>query len=802
MRAAARGILSGMMDPRRIPVASAFAATLLLFALVSPSPAGAIGVPRPVTVTVTGEVRNPGSYTLPHGATLSALVVAAGGYTDNADLAAATLLRGTAVDVFLSHPRLMKGSPEDLPLADGDTLRIPARAPGAPARTRARPVDAASFAGPNNFGATGLLETPTARMMPENRYRLGATQVHPYRYYFGTVGIYGRIEVNWRVTEVLGVPGFDNTSSYGNYKDKAVDAKFLLLREGAVLPAVAVAISDPHGTRLYASQSVVLGKRAGPFDLSLGMGNGRLGKAPLPAQGEGFKIELFTNPAKWAREALPFGGVQYAPTPWLSLLAEYSPIRYERQTADPARKKYFPAAVRSPFNFGARVRPLKWLEIDASWQRGEEIGVSASVAFDIGRTLVPIRDEPYLETPERSRGPLQERIAFALADSGFSDIAVSSDGLTLRVGAQNNRYFFAPRAVEVLLSAIAPLVPPGVEYVRVQLKENGIPVAEAAVPASALSGAGSGLFPADRIRGATGFRSANFDAPIRPTAHRRWFDYGLRPSFETFLNDPSGFFKYRVGLSATLGAYPWRGGTALLGVEGYPVNNISTSNAPLSIPVRSDTAEYKKEKVTLGRLLFDQIHATRDPVWFRAEAGMLETMFGGVDAETALPLWNGRVLAGASGSLVRKRSPDDPLAFRDGTSYHTALLQGRLNVPEIDASIDVKWGRFLAGDTGVRVTVSKFIRGVTLSAWYSDTGTGVFSDPYNRGYHDKGISVEIPIRLFTGRDSRTAYRYSLSPWTRDVAQDIDRYLPLFDRIGRNAGVLLDRDQGPAYRALR
>jgi hypothetical protein len=229
------------------------------------------------------------------------------------------------------------------------------------------------------------------------------------------------------------------------------------------------------------------------------------------------------------------------------------------------------------------------------------------------------------------------------------------------------------------------------------------------------------------------------------------------------------------------------------------VNTVSTSDVPIPRPIRSDVAEYKKEQVSLGRLLFDQVYATREPVYFRAAAGMLETMFGGVDAETALPLWNGRVLAGASGSVVRKRAPEDPFRFLDSGSYHTALLQGRLNVPEIDAAIDVKWGRFLGGDRGVRVAASKFIRGVTLSAWYSATDTDVFSDPLNRGYHDKGISVEIPIRLFTGRDSRTAYRYSLSPWTRDVAQDIDRYLPLFDRIGRNAGVLLDRDQGTKYR---
>ena len=646
---------------------------------------------------------------------------------------------------------------------------------------------------------TGLLETPTARVMKENRYRLGATQVHPYRSYFGSVGLYDRLEVNGRVTEVIGVPGFNDNNSYGDYKDKAVDAKFLFLKEGKYLPAVAVVISDPHGTRLYGSQSIVASKRILPdVDVSLGFGNGRLGTQPLSAQGEGFKIEMFTDPAKWAREALPFGGIQYAPTPWLSLLAEYSPIRYERQTTDPAQKKYFPAAVPSPFNVGARVKPLKWMEIDASFQRGNELGVSASVAFDIGRPLVPIHDPPYLETVEASRAPLQDRIALALSDEGFSDIAVSGDGFTLRVDAENDRYFFAPRAVEVLLVTIAPFVPPNVEYVRVQLKQNGIPAAEAAVSASALSGAGGGFFPYDRIRAAAGFRSANFDAPLRPTTHRRRFDYSLKPSFETFLNDPSGYFKYRAGLAGTLSTFPWSGGTALLEVDAYPLNNISTSNPPLSIPIRSDIADYMEQDVSLGRLLFAQTFATREPAYLRLEAGMLERMFGGVDAEAGLPLWNGRVLAGASGSLVRKRAPDDPFGFLGNDSYHTALLQGRLNVPEFDASFNVKWGRFLAGDRGVLVAASKFIRGVTLSAWYSDTDTGMFTDPFNRGYHEKGISVEIPIRLFIGRDSKTTYRFSLSPWTRDVAQDIYRYLPLFDWIGRNAGVLLDRDQGTAY----
>jgi hypothetical protein len=671
--------------------------------------------------------------------------------------------------------------------------------PGFPAPARAGDEP---FTAPSNYGLTGLLETPNARVMKENRYRLGATQVQPYRYYFGTVGLFDRIEVNGRVTQVIGVPGFNNSTSYGDYKDKAVDAKFQFLKEGKYLPALAIVVSDPTGTRLYASQSIVASKQLFPFDFSFGFGNGRLGKQPLPPQGEGFKIELFSDPAKWAREALPFGGVQFALTGWLSLMAEYSPIRYERQTQDPAQPKYFTSTVPSRLNFGARLKPIPWLELGASWQRGDEIGVTASVDFDIGRALIPIHDPPYREPSEASREPLTDRIGLALSEVGFSDIGVSIDGSTLRIDAQNDRYFFAPRAVEVLLATIAPFLPPKVEYVRVQLKENGLPAAEASVPASALSRENDDRAQAERRREATGFRSAGFAAPIRAITHRRWFDYNLKPSFETFLNDPSGFFKYRVGLVGSLSAFPWRGGTALLELDAYPLNNISTSNAPLSIPIRSDVADYMQQDVSLGRLLFAQTFAARKPAYLRLEAGMLELMFGGVDAEAALPLWNGRVLAGASGSLARKRAPDEPFGFLGNDYYHTALLLGRLNVPEIDTAIDVKLGRFLAGDRGVRVAVSKFIRGVTLSAWYSATDTGVFTDPYNSGYHDKGIFVGIPIRLFTGHDSKTTYRYSLSPWTRDVAQDIDRYQPLFDRIGRNAGVLLDRDRGEIYPAPR
>jgi hypothetical protein len=125
--------------------------------------------------------------------------------------------------------------------------------------------------------------------------------------------------------------------------------------------------------------------------------------------------------------------------------------------------------------------------------------------------------------------------------------------------------------------------------------------------------------------------------------------------------------------------------------------------------------------------------------------------------------------------------------------YKTAFFNTRLNFPKTDIAVDVKYGMFLAGDKGARITLSKVINGVTLSAWYSVTDTSIFSDNFNNGYHDKGIFVSVPIRLFTGKESRAVYGQGVSPWTRDVAQDIDHFTSLFDMIGGSTDVFLGKD---------
>jgi len=657
------------------------------------------------------------------------------------------------------------------------------------------------FTGPANWGGTGLMETPTARVLKENRYRFGAAQVHPYRYYYIGMGVLDRLEISGKVTEIIGVKASPNDprwSGYGNEKDKSVDLKLQMVREGMYAPAIALGFMDPHGTRKFASQYIVASKQIYPFDFALGFGNGRFGKNPLTSQGEGFRVEMFQDTRGWLKDSQFFGGIQFAPSKKFAFMVEYSPIKYEKQTSDPAQPEYFTKPVPSNFNFGFRWRPFEWSEVGVSYQRGNQFGVNFSMTFDIGNPLIPIYDKPYREGSKEKNRPLFERVTAALYASGFSDIVVyGKEYNNLTIEAQNNKYFYSTRAIGVILKLLGDILPHDIETVDIILHKNGIPVLKFATTLPDILD-----LQGERMELWEFCLLSRIDTSVaklsdRTPRHRQYFDYGLKPDFKTFLNDPSGFFKYRAGLAGWASYAPWKGATIISEVLAYPINTVSTANEPLSRPVRSDIVPYLEENVILSRLMFNQFHKTDDEIYTKFAGGILEVEYAGFDGEIAGPLKDGRFMLGLSGSITKKRQAGRAFELKtdDFKDYYTtAFLNGRINVPEQNIYMDFTAGQFLAGDKGVRLTLSKFIKGVTISVWYSITDTSIFKDSYNRGYHDKGIRLSMPLNLFSGTDSRTSFNYALAPWTRDVAQDIDHYQGLFDYIGRDTKIYLDKDK--------
>ena len=653
------------------------------------------------------------------------------------------------------------------------------------------------FTYPANWGGTGLIETPNARVMAVKRYRMGWQEISPYRHIYAALSPFKGLELDGRVTEFKGSTFADQ----GSAKDKVFNAKYQLIQEGRILPAFAIGIMDPHGSRLFTSQYLVASKQLYPFDITIGMGNGIYGERALGEQTNNFKIELISNPRQWLSDAQVFAGIQFAPTENFALTAEYSPIQYHKQVRQPARDLAFQSPVPSKFNFAVHYRPTKWSVISASYQRGDQLGFSISTDFEIGNPIIPIFYDVHLNVPANGETSPEEHIAKSLDRSGFINIGVQRNGTTLNISAQNNKYLFSPRAIGVIIEVLAAVSHDDITAYHISLHENGIPLIALQTTREDIHDLHAEKLTIEEFFSLSKIRTDITNLSTNPNSSLMQYDYGISPSVQTFLNDPSGFFRYRAGASAWVKYFPWHSTTLSASIEGYPLNNITTTTEPLSIPVRTDIVSYKKKKAVLGKMLIDHTRRLTPDIYARATAGILEAQYTGIDGEIASPLLKGRILLGFSGSLVKKRDPDNILKFKSNDikrRYETWFMNAQLNIPEMESSISVKAGQFLAGDKGTRITLSKHINGVKLWAWYSVTDTDIFSDTFNKGYHDKGVGVSIPLRLFSGSDSRTVFTQTLSPWTRDVAQDIEHFNDLFDIIGRNTKIYLDKDRKKLY----
>ena len=661
------------------------------------------------------------------------------------------------------------------------------------------------FNSPSNYGISGLMDIPNARVIKYGKYRVGASYVFPYAKFYITFSPWKNLELNGLITDIRHVKGFNNNTSYGDYKDKDVDFKYQIVKEGKWLPAIAIGGNDLVGTRLYASQYIVASKQIWPFDFTIGIGNGRYGKKQLGRSRSKFEFEMLHHPVQWLKDSKVFGGIEFAPSDKYSIMLEYDSTEFSKQKKDPALRKYFHKPVKSHWNIGARIKPTRWAELDISYQRGKRLGVNLSMNFSIGKPTIPIYYPSYVEPIEFINYPFLKRLALGLFKMGFSNIQVDKKDKDVFIAVQNDRYFYPSKAIGAVIEVLERVDIPKDNKVHIIIENNFIPMFEFSIKSNDILDLKNHKLTKDQFLYLSKLKTSDIEVPRMKVYNRTYFSYGIKPSVETFLNDPSGFFKYRAGIFVWGKYFPWEGASVYSAVGTYFINNISTVNKPLSIPVRSDFAKYEKKNISLDSLLFNQIFKVKN-TYIKATAGLLEYEYAGFDWEIAKPLLKGKIFIGAGGSFVKKRDPDNPLNLEHNekglkTLYTPIFAKTRLNLFKDGLYVDLKAGKFLAGDKGVRIQITKDIRGVKLSFWYSITNTSVFHDNINRGYHDYGVALTLPMRLFKGRDTKVEYYYSISPWTRDVAQDIGHYNELFDYMERYQELYLYAHGGEIFKRV-
>lgn len=121
----------------------------------------------------------------------------------------------------------------------------------------------ATLAAPSTLGQTGLINMPDARIEEDGTLRFGLSHFEPYTVLWSSISLFSRLEFSARYTEVDGVVGIEQNDDFGDFKDKAFDAKLLLLPETRLFPAITLGTQDFTGTQLFSSDYITFGARAG-----------------------------------------------------------------------------------------------------------------------------------------------------------------------------------------------------------------------------------------------------------------------------------------------------------------------------------------------------------------------------------------------------------------------------------------------------------------------------------------------------------------------------------------------------------
>lgn len=663
---------------------------------------------------------------------------------------------------------------------------------------------------PSTTGQTGLINMPDARLEPDGTWRFGTSWSDPYLPVWSSITLLPHLEVSGRYTAIRGLSSALG-QGFGDYKDKAFDAKALLWKEQGWWPNLAIGAQDFTGTGVFKANYAVASKRLGGTDYTVGYGSDRI---------DGW-----------------FGGMRQR-FPWhrnLSLVVEYDANDY---SADLRAAESGAAHRDGGWSYGVEYRK-DWFGIQLSAQ-DKDIGANAYVSVPLMKPeFVPKLDEP---DPYPVTEPVADmgqwladtdsaaRLARALYARDYKNIRLGFNGRTLDVSLTNTRISGIGRAVGRAARILLSLGPAGMQSMRITYTDMDLPLltytftdtrklrryfdglmSREQLDSYLVISYPDPLAAADLSAGELDLGTGDTDGlyeEVQRTDEGHVVSYRFEDTdlstfqivpfnLNFFFNDPNGAARFNLFTRANYrkqigkGLFFETSADLTLYEDVSNVNQASNSTLP---HVRSDIALYLQNgRFKLPRLLLNQYLQPAQHVYARFSAGLYELMFAGAGGQLLYLPGRGNWAADLSVDRLRQRSPDGVFEFRD---YDTLTALGALHyrIPAWGLTATVRAGRFLARDNGVRFELKRRFRsGITFGAWYTRTDGDDITSPGSPGdpYYDKGIFMSIPLGSMLTRDTRARSELSLSPWTRDVGQMVvspgDLYTTLERRLGLDNG---------------
>lgn len=635
----------------------------------------------------------------------------------------------------------------------------------------------------SDYGTTGLIDVPTARMQADGVFTSTAAIQSSINAYGITYQALPWLEATFRYS---GSANLASTASTGfRYYDRNYEAKFRLLEESTYLPQMTIGIRDLVGTGKFGAEYLVASKQFGQWDATLGLGWGRLAGSghlynPFRVIGSSFENREFDSGLGGelsygqffsGKKVGVFGGLQYQLKDYpLSVLAEYNPDEYVWESTGGG---FTP---KSPLSFGVKWQALPNISLSFTRQHGQEWGLTLQAMLATKAAAPKYVPTPFVSSHDMAEDALPaginpekwyDTLLYDVERSGLLLRSAKADDTTRTVTLEvsNSQYPSWPEAVAKMQQLASLHVPSDIANFDIVAQENGHNVHTIRVPRLALnrserheSLSGASILPG-RVVEETSYRT-NFVKSKYP------LNVELDSRFMFFDPDnPLGYqFYVKVGSSVDLPM-----GLKLKGAYAFDLANnfdkFNRSSTSILPHVRSDAVKYLKEgKNGLERLYLDKRGSLSSNLHYRGYAGVLESMYSGLGGEILYQPYQSRLAFAVSGNWVKQRDYDRKLDHLDYSTY-TAFASAYWATPFNNYDVALHVGKYLAKDYGGTLEVRRtFHNGWQVGLWA--TKTNVSAEDFGEGSFDKGMFFRIPLGIL-GSSGRSAYNARIRPIQRD-----------------------------------
>ena len=637
----------------------------------------------------------------------------------------------------------------------------------------------------SNFGTTGIIEIPSSRMLDDGDMKIT----------FSNQEIANITNITYQATPWLQTTFRYN---YGKYQDRSYSAKITIFNEGNNHPEVAIGVKDLLGTGLFSSEYIVASKNVDNFDISLGLGWGRLSernslKNPLIVINNSFENrfdvngggryggKLRSNSFFKGSNAGVFGGIVYKiPHLNLKLLAEYNTDSYSQEISSGAMNS------NSPLSYGIQWTGIKGFDFNIHHLMGNEIAFSVSSTIAT-KSPPPKHDHDKfyssLDGHELSNAPQSynldswyDRLLHDFEQSGLllRSASISSDNLEVTIELSNFRYGLTADAIQRALTLTQIHIPNNINKINILLNENGY---KSLIIEYTRNNLLNKFIMSNNPASLELSPPSNIANPIYITKIKTpslTINANLATRFQLF--DPDKPLKHQVylkigsviGISQSL---------KLVGSYALDINNnfdtIRGSASRLE-HVRTDINRYLVEGQSgIESLYLEKYSTIKDAIYYRLYLGVLESMYSGLGIEVFYQPYKSRIAFGGTINRVIKRGYK-----RDFELLNYKTTTGFLSIyyasPFYNYDLALHVGKYLAKDKGATFEVRRtFDNGFSIGAFA--TLTDVSAADYGEGSFDKGLTFRIPFDSFSIKNTKSSFSTMIRSLQRDGGQRLDDF---------------------------